>query len=66
MMLTLMAVCSARLACIFNEGLFFTKLVILMLIFFVTLRLDDSTMVAFANISQLFSYIFILWQVTGL
>lgn len=63
LMLLTMVGCSTRLAHILNEGLFFTKFIVMVIVFFVTLQLDNSIMSSFSDFCQVFSYVFILWQV---
>ena len=62
-MLALLSTCSQRVGQILNEGLFFTKFVVCLLIFLGTLQLGDSILVNFSQFAQVFSYLFILWQV---
>lgn len=63
LMFLMMMVCSARISQIINEGLFFTKFVITVIIFFGTLQLDNSIIMKFSDFCQVFSYIFLIWQV---
>ncbi len=63
-MFIVIMISSIRVAKILNEGLFFSKFTLAVLIFMVTLQLDNSVIVYFSNFAQIFSYIFIIWQVT--
>lgn len=50
-MLIIMTMCSARVALIFNEGLFFSKFVIVMGLFLVTLRMSNEFFMVYGDIS---------------
>ena len=54
--------CSARVALIVNEGLFFSKFVIIMIMFFVTLRMDNSLFMSYGDLCKIVSYIFVAVQ----
>ena len=62
-MVLVMFSCSLRIAHILNEGLFFSKFVVLAVLFFISLKLDNSVLASFSDFCQIFSYVFILWQV---
>jgi hypothetical protein len=63
LMLILLLACSSRVAAILNESLFFSKFVLMVAIFLGSLQLDDSLLASFSDFCQLFSYVFIVWQV---
>ena len=63
LMVLVMFSCSLRVAHILNEGLFFSKFVVMVVLFFLSLQFDNSVLVTFSNFCQVFSYVFILWQV---
>lgn len=63
-MLIIMVVGSDRVGKIVNEGLFFSKFVITIAIFFITLQFSNDFITNYSNFAQIFSYIFIVWQVT--
>lgn len=62
-MASILLVSTVRVAKILNEGLFFSKFVLTLIIFLVTLQLDNAFITYFSNFSQIFSYVFIIWQV---
>lgn len=62
-MLIIMYSCSVRVAHILNEGLFFSKFVLMVVLFFLLLQFDNSLMATYSDFCQIFSYVFILWQV---
>ena len=62
LLLLTMMVCSTRVSLILNEGLFFSKFVLVMILTAIFLQLESSYFEWFGWISQLFSYIFVAVQ----
>lgn len=61
-MLICLKICSARVGLILNEGLFFSKFVIIMVMVLISLNLDDKYFTGYEVISSIFSYTFALVQ----
>ena len=62
-MAAIIMIASDRVAKIVNEGLFFSKFVVTLIIFFLTLQMSNDFIYKYSDFAQIFSYIFIVWQV---
>lgn len=62
LMFCIMLVCPTRAALILNEGLFFSKFVIVVIFTAISFQLDNSYFLWFGSISQIFSYAFVMLQ----
>ena len=63
LMVGIVGLCGVRCATVFNEGLFFTKFTLLIVIFIGAMRLSNEFIGYYAWVSQWFSYGFLVWQV---
>lgn len=63
LMLIVIVIASNRLAQIINQGLFFSKFILTVVFFILSLQLDNSILSSFSDFCQIFSYFFIIWQV---
>ena len=63
LMLGVMGVCGVRCSTVLNEGLFFSKFTVLVVVFIASLGLSNDFIGYYASISQWFSYGFLMWQV---
>lgn len=61
-MLALLQTCSTRVSLIINEGLFFSKFVLIIILFFISLQLSNETFMIYGNLSKVVSYIFLVYQ----
>lgn len=61
-MLVALKMCSSRIALILNEGLFFSKFVVLMVLVIISLNLDNKYFVGYSTVSLIFSYCFAIVQ----
>lgn len=61
-MLCIMLACPTRTALIFNEGLFFSKFVIVGLLTMFFMQMDNSYFLWFGWVSRIFSYAFVVIQ----
>lgn len=62
-MIVVMSLCTARVSHILNEGLFFSKFVIVTAIFIILLQFDNSLYEHFSTAYNYISYIFLICQV---
>ena len=61
-MLIIMKLCSARIAMILNEGMFFTKYVIIMILIMISFQMEASIFEAFGFLGSIFSYLVLIVQ----
>lgn len=58
----IMQMCSTRVALIFNEGLFFSKFVIVMGLFLGALRIGNEVFMVYGDVCEVVSYFFVAAQ----
>ena len=61
-MLIIMKLCSTRIAMILNEGMFFTKYVVIMILIMISFQMGASIFEAFGFLGSIFSYIVLIVQ----
>lgn len=62
LMLGVMQACSTRVSLIMNEGLFFSKFVLIIILFFISLQLSNETFMTYGNLCKMISYVFLIYQ----